>query len=100
MAFDDARNLVVAIDSLNHNTPPRYMAVFPPGSTNPSRKIQLGSLLDVIGGIAFPRKSPGFYFIASTNFHDWMRLTYPDTLPRDVDNWPYATFGLALSPGT
>lgn len=100
LAFDDAGNLVLAVENGNNRFPPRYLAVFPPGATNPSRKIEEGSLLDVVDGIAFPRKSPRFYFVASQNFHDWMRLTYPETLPRDVNNQSSIATGLALSPGT
>jgi hypothetical protein len=100
LAFDDAGNLVLAVENGNNALPPKFIAVFPPGATNPSRTIEGGSLLDIVQGIAFPRKSSRFYYVASSNFHDWMRLTYPETLPRDVNNQNSPATGLVLSPGT
>lgn len=100
LAFDSAGDLVLAVENGNNLLPPKYIAVFPPGATNPSNEIEEGSVQDIIYAIAFPRSTPGLYYVTSTNFHDWMRLTYPNTIPRDVDNQLTPVSGLALSPGT
>ena len=97
LAFDNAGNLVLAVENGNNTLPPKYIAVFPPGSRNPSQKIEGGSLLDIVDGIAFPRRSSEVYYVTNANFYDWMKLTYPQTLPRDVDVVAPTT-GLALSP--
>ena len=95
IAFDNAGDLVIAVESLDHN-PPKYIEVFPPGAIEPSKKINEGGLVDVVEGIAFPKTSRQF-FVASANDNDWMRLTYPRALPRDVVD-VIGPSGLALSP--
>lgn len=95
IAFDNAGDLVIAVESLDHN-PPKYIEVFPPGATEPSKKINEGGLVDVVEGIAFLKTSRLFY-VASANDNDWMKLTYPRGLPRDVVD-VVGPAGLALSP--
>lgn len=95
IAFDPSGNLIVPVESLTHN-PPKYLAVFPPGATKPKHKIDDRSLLDVVTGIAFGSKSDIFY-VSAENDHDWLKLTYPKAVPRDVVNVGSPT-GLALSP--
>ena len=89
------RRPLIAVESLDHN-PPKYIEVFPPGATEPSKKINEGGLVDVVEGIAFPKTSRLFY-VASANDNDWMKLTYPRGLPRDVVD-VIGPAGLALSP--
>jgi hypothetical protein len=95
IAFDNAGALVIAVESLDHN-PPKYIEVFPQGATEPSKKINEAGLVDVVEGIAFPKASRLFY-VASANDNDWMKLTYPRGLPRDVVD-AVGPAGLALSP--
>jgi NHL repeat len=95
IAFDSAGDLVIAIEQLDHN-PPKYIEVFAPGATQPKKKIDEGDLLDVVEGIAFPKSSRVFY-VACANDNDWLKLTYPRGLPRDVTD-VIAPGGLALSP--
>lgn len=97
LAFDHSGNLVLAVESLDHN-PPKAIEMFPPGATEPSRTIDEGGLVDVVEGIAFP-KNPRIFYVASANDHDWMKLTYRKGIPRDVVNVGVPA-GLALSPGT
>ncbi len=96
MAFDNGGNLVVPCESLTHG-PPKYLAVFPPGATKPKRKINEGGLLDVVSGLAFPSGNSKLLYITAENDHDWMALTYPKAVPRDVVNVSIPT-GIALSP--
>jgi hypothetical protein len=95
IAFDHRGNLVIPVESLDHN-PPKYIEFFPPGATEPSRKIDEAGLLDVVEGIAFPKGTRVFY-VASASDHDWMKLTMHKAIPRDVVQVP-GPWGLALSP--
>ncbi|MEO6990351.1 MAG: hypothetical protein ABI346_00855 [Candidatus Baltobacteraceae bacterium] len=97
IAFDHAGNLVLPYENLSHGAP-KYIGVFPPGSTEPSLRIRDGSLLDVVAGIAFPRDSRLFY-VASEGDQIWMRLTYPIVEIRSITSVGIPR-GLALSPGT
>ena len=54
IAFDRAGNLVVPCENLTHN-PPKYLAVFPPGATQPSKKIKEAGLMDVVTGASRSR---------------------------------------------
>lgn len=96
IAFDRAGNLVVPCENLTHN-PPKYLAVFPPGATQPSKKIKEAGLMDVVTGIAFPHWKSDLFYVTAENDHDWLALTYPKAVPRDVVNVGGPT-GLALSP--
>jgi hypothetical protein len=96
LAFDRHGNLVLPYESLDHN-PPKYLAVFPPGATEPSRKIKEAGLVDVVSGVAFPHWDSKLFYVTSENDHDWMALTYPKAVPRDVVNVG-GPAGLALSP--
>lgn len=96
IAFDHAGDLVIAVESLDHN-PPKYIEIFPPGATQPKKKINEGDLVDVVEGIAFPLKTSRLFYVASANYNDWMKLTYPRGLPRDVVDVT-GPAGLALSP--
>ena len=95
IAFDHSGNLVIAVESLNHN-PPKFIEFFPPGATEPSRKIDEAGLVDVVEGIAFPKTTRLFY-VASANDHDWLKLTIHRVIPRDVVQLT-SPAGLALSP--
>lgn len=95
IAFDHSGNLVIPVESLDHN-PPKYIEFFPPGATEPSRKIDEAGLVDVVEGIAFP-KTPRLFYVASANDHDWMKLTMHKVIPRDVVQLP-GPWGIALSP--
>lgn len=96
IAFDDKGNLVVPVENLYH-TSPKYLGIFAPGATQPKRKIRDRGLLDVVSGIAFSREHPGIFYVTAENDHDWLKLTYPGAIPRDVVNVGLPT-GLALSP--
>lgn len=96
IAFDHRGNLVVPYEPLTHY-PPKYLALFPPGATKPKRKIAYGDLFDVVSGLAFPKESSTLFYVAGENAHDWLKLTYPKHIPRDVVNVGVPT-GLALSP--
>lgn len=96
IAFDRSGNLVVPCENLTHN-PPKYLAVFKPGATEPSKKIKEGGLIDVVSGLAFPRWKSKLFYVTAENDHDWLALTYPKAVPRDVVNVGGPT-GLALSP--
>lgn len=96
IAFDRGGNLVVPCEQLDHN-PPKYLAVFPPGATEPVRKIKEAGIMDVVSGIAFPHWTSKLFYVAAENDHDWMALTYPRAIPRDVVNVG-GPAGLALSP--
>jgi NHL repeat len=95
LAFDRSGNLVVPYERLDHN-PPKYLAVFAPGATEPKKKINMGGLMDVVAGLAFPSSGKLFY-VATENDHEWLKLTYPKAIPRDVVNVG-SPAGLALSP--
>jgi hypothetical protein len=96
IAFDDKGNLVVPIEPLTHN-PPKYIGVFPPGATEPKRKINEGGIVDVVTGLAFPKGNSKLFYAAAINDHDWLALTYPKAIPRDVVNVG-GPQGLAISP--
>ena len=95
LAFDHSGNLVVPYERLDHN-PPKYLAVFPPGAKTPKKKINMGGLMDVVTGMAFP-SSGKLLYVATANDHEWLELTYPKAIPRDVVNVG-SPAGLALSP--
>lgn len=95
LTFDHSGNLVFAVESLDHN-PPKFIEFFPPGATEPSRKIDEVGLLDVVEGIAFPKTTRLFY-VASANDHDWLKLLLRRMIPRDVVQVT-SPAGLALSP--
>jgi NHL repeat len=96
LAFDDRGNLMVPYEPLDHN-PPKYIAVFPPGATQPAKKIKMGGLVDIVTGMAFPHWKSKLLYVTAENDHDWLALTYPKLVPRDVVNVGGPT-GLALSP--
>jgi hypothetical protein len=96
IAFDPSGNLLVTVEPLSHN-PPKYIAVFPPGTTKPKHKINEGGLLDVVGGIAFPSWKKNVFYVTSENFREWLELTYPKAVPRDVDTLSSPS-GIAVSP--
>lgn len=96
IAFDHHGNLVVPVESLAH-TPPKYLAVFAPGATKPKRRIREDNLLDVVNGIAFPAWNSKVVYVAGQNTNDWLKLTYPHDVPRDVVEVD-VPLGLALSP--
>jgi hypothetical protein len=96
IAFDRGGNLVVPCEQLDHN-PPKYLAIFAPGATEPKHKIREGGLMDVVTGLAFPHWTSKLFYVAAENDHDWMALTYPKAVPRDVVNVG-GPAGLALSP--
>lgn len=96
IAFDPSGNLIVPVEPLTHN-PPKYLAVFPPGATKPKHKINCASLLDVVTGIAFLPGKPKLMYVSAANDHDWLEVTYPKLVPRDVVNVT-GPGGLALSP--
>jgi hypothetical protein len=97
IAFDDRGNLVVPWEYIYTGEPPDYFAIFPPGATEPKRKINFNALLSVVTGIAFVPSNPKFFYVSAENDHDWMKLTYPKLIPHDVVNVGGPT-GLALSP--
>jgi hypothetical protein len=97
LAFDRDGNLALAYEPLTH-AEPKYLGIFPPGATEPVRKIDESSLLDIVDGIAFPRDGDRFY-VASTNCQLLMQLDYRRLMVRSVASVGGAT-GLALSPGT
>jgi hypothetical protein len=96
IAFDRSGNLVLSVEPLPH-AQPKYLAVFPPGATKPSRKINLTSLLDTVVGIAFPA-DPKRIYVASENDSNMLLLTYPGFKVRAGATVGQAT-GLALAPG-
>jgi hypothetical protein len=95
LAFDHSGNLVVPYERLDHN-PPKYLAVFPPGATEPKKKINMGGLMDAVSGLAFP-SSGKLVYVATAADHEWLQMTYPKAIPRDVVNVT-SPAGLALSP--
>lgn len=95
ITFDHSGNLVIAVEPLDHN-PPKFIEFFPPGATEPSRKIDEKGLLDVVWSVAFP-KTNRFFYVSSTNDHDWLKLTTHRVIPRDVVQVTAPT-GLVLSP--
>jgi DNA-binding beta-propeller fold protein YncE len=96
LLLDRTGDLLVPYEPLDHN-PPKYIGVFPPGSTKPSHKIQYGGLMDIVMGMAFNPDNTRL-FESSTNDHNWMKLTYPRITPRAVVNVGLPT-GLAYWPG-
>ena len=96
IAFDNRGDLVVPVEDLTHGAP-KYLAIFAPGETKPKHKIRMKGLVDVVGGLAFPRDNSNVFYIASENDHDWKQLTYTKGVPRRVVNVAGPT-GLALSP--
>ena len=96
LAFDHSGNLVVPYERLDHK-PPKYLAIFPPGATEPKKKINMGGLMDVVMGLAFPTSGSKLFYVSTSNDHEWVQLTYPKAIPRDVVNVG-SPAGLALSP--
>jgi hypothetical protein len=76
----------------------KYLAVFPPGATEPQRPFQGGSLLSNVTGIAYPRSTKHVY-VAAVNVNEGDELTYPRGTPLDIIGLDLAS-GIALSPGT
>ena len=96
MRVDHAGNLVVWYESYDHSV--KYLATFPPGATEPSRKVLGGSLLTIVTGIAFPRAHNAVY-LSTVNTNEGDKLSYPRLVPLDMIQLDNAT-GNALSPGT
>jgi hypothetical protein len=96
LAFDPAGNLIVPCEPLTHN-PPKYLAVFAPGATHPKRKINLAGMLDIVTGIVFVPGRKKLFYASAENDHDWLTLTFPKLIPRDVVNVGVPT-GLAVAP--
>jgi sugar lactone lactonase YvrE len=96
LAFDHAGNLVTWYESYDHSV--KYLATFPPGATEPSRKEQGGSLLTIVSGITFPRMGGGVY-LSSANTNEADKLVYGRLVPLDMILLDDAT-GNALSPGS
>jgi hypothetical protein len=96
MDFDHHGNLALWYEDLYHAS--KYLATFPPGSTEPSHTVAGGSFLSNVSGIRFPHKANAIY-VASVNVNEGDELTYPDGLPLDIIGLNHAT-GIALSPGT
>ena len=96
MAFDHAGNFVTWYESYDHSV--KYLATFAPGSTEPSRKEQGGSLLTIVSGIKFPRSGGGVY-LSSVNTNEADKVLYGRLVPLDMIQLDNAT-GNALSPGT
>jgi hypothetical protein len=97
IAFDGKGNLMVPWENIYTGEPPNYFAIFRPGATEPKRKINITDLLSVVTGFAFVPSNTSLFYAAAENDHDWMELTYPKLIPRDVVNVGLPT-GLALSP--
>jgi hypothetical protein len=96
MRIDHAGNLVLWYESYDHSV--KYLATFPPGATEPSRKVLGGSLLTIVTGIAFPR-APGAVYLSTVNTNEGDKLSYPGLVPLDMILLGNAT-GNALSPGS
>ena len=94
MAFDHSGNLVLWYESLDHSI--NYLAAFPPGAIEPTIKLQGGSFLNNVVGIAFPKTTASETYLGSVNRNLGVRLTYPKGIPLDVIG-AQAT-GVALSP--
>jgi len=84
IAFDHAGNLVLPVETnLYGALRPEYLAVFAPGATKP-RKLFLGSLANLVYGVAFPPNDPNTVYITGQNSNNFLRLTYPGRQVRDA----------------
>ena len=95
LVVDPKGNLDVWYESLDHTV--KYLAAFPPGTTEPGFTIQGGSFLTNVFGMTFSRKGNAYF--ATPNDNAVVDLRYPKGVPLDyiaVD----AASGIALSPGS
>jgi hypothetical protein len=98
IAFDDKGDLVIPVEEgLDGRIAPEFLAVYSPGLKT-SHKIWLGSLANLVFGVAFPRSNPKDVYITGANGNALLLLTYPRALLRDGASVGAAA-GLALSPG-
>lgn len=95
IAFDNRGNLVVPCETLTLQAP-TYLAIFAPGANKPKHKIREGDVLDVVGGIAFPREKSNVFYTTAMADRVWMKLTYTKGVPRDVVTLG-GPYGIALS---
>jgi hypothetical protein len=99
IAFDAQGNLVLPVEpGLNHNIQPEYLAVFAPGHRTP-RKLWLGSLANLVFGVAFPTTNAHRVYITGQNGSNLLLLSYPGGLVQAVTPVGLAA-GIALSTGT
>lgn len=80
IAFDAKGNMVIPVETgLYQVTEPQYLAIFHPGSRKP-HKMWLGSLANLVWGVAFPRNKPNEVYISGENSGVLLQLTYPQGL--------------------
>lgn len=80
IAFDANGNMVIPVETgLYGATEPQYLAIFHKGSRR-AHKMWLGSLANLVWGIAFPRNKPHEVYITGENSGVLLQLTYPQGL--------------------
>jgi hypothetical protein len=99
LAFDAKGNLVIPVETgfLKPNAP-QFLAAYAPGSKK-ARKIWLGSLANLVYGVAFPRDDPGAMYVTGENSNNLLLLTYPGAQVRGAVPVGLAS-GIAIMPGT
>lgn len=77
LAFDHSGNLVIPVETgyLKPNQP-QYLEVFPPGSRT-GHKIWLGSLANLVYGVAIPHNDAHLMYVTGENSNNLLLLTYP-----------------------
>jgi hypothetical protein len=84
LAFDHSGNLVVPYERLDHN-PPKYLAIFRPGATEPKKRSPWAASWTWLAD--WPSNSGKLFYVATANDHEWLQLTYPKRFRGRRQRW-------------